>query len=172
MDEGLVDVDWLTFIKAVNTTPLRQLVCTNDSCEDGKQTACNPPADGISKEIYLLPCIILCPEADTTEQERPLNRLTGIRMTTCQRIVVIEDRTLEFNVLLQKRYVLDLLYLFNKARAISRYRWNLVHIPDVAGLLNVLVTVDLGLLVGPVRKWSGVRPHSNPRGGVNEFEVA
>ena len=159
--------DWLTFIKAVNATPLRQLVCADDSCEDGKQTAYDPPADGIAKEVYLLSCIILCPEAHTAEQEWPLNWLTGIRMATCQCIVVVENSSLEFDVLLQERYVLDLLDLLNKARAVSRYGWYLVHIPDIARLLNVLVSVDLGLFVSPVRKWSGVRPHSNSCGGVN-----
>ena len=113
----------------------------------------------------------MCPETDAAEQERPLNRLTGIRMATCQCIVVVEDGTLEFDILQQERYVLDLLDLLDKARAVSRYGWYLVDIPDVAGLLDVLIPVDLGLFVGPIRKRGGVRPHGDSRRGVDQFEV-
>ncbi len=93
-------------------------------------------------------------------------------MAARQRIVVIEDGTLEFDILLQERYVLDLPDLLDKARAVSRYGRYLVHVPDIAGLLNVLVPIDLGLFVSPVRKRSGVRPHSNSGGGVNQFKVS
>ena len=88
-------------------------------------------------------------------------------MATRQCIVVVENSTLKLDVLLQERHVLDLFDLLNKAWAVGGYGWYFIHVPDIAGLLNVLVSVDLSLFICPVWKWGGVRPHRDSRGSVN-----
>ena len=93
-------------------------------------------------------------------------------MAACQCIIVVEDGTLEFDILYQERYVLDLLDLLDQARAISWNGRDLVHVPDIAGLLDVLISVDLGLFVSPIGKRGGVRPHGDSRRGVDQFEVS
>ena len=68
--------------------------------------------------------------------------------------------------------MLDFPDLLDKARAICRDRRDIVHIPDVTGLLNILVPVNLCLLVSPLRKGCRMRPHSDSCRSVNQFEMA
>ena len=162
----------LTLIKTIDAATLRKLICTNDTSEDGKKTASYPPADRVSKEIDLLSSIILRPETDTPKEERPLDWLAGVRMAAGEGIVVEEDGALQLKVLDKEWQTLDFPFFFDEARAILRNRWYLINVPNVAGLLKVLIAVDFGLLVSPIRKRSRVCPHCDSRWGMDQLEVA
>ena len=71
-------------------------------------------------------------------------------MRAGQGVVVVEHGTLELNPLPEEAQVLDLLWFLLVALIFTRKRRNVINIPDIAGLLNCLVTVDLSLLVGPI----------------------
>lgn len=92
-------------------------------------------------------------------------------MTRRQSVVVEEHSALQLEVFLQERHGLDLALIFLETRRVFRETGNFFNKPDVGGLGNVLVTVDLGLLVAPVRKWCCVRPHGYFRREVDKLEV-
>lgn len=115
---------------------------------------------------------IVGPEADATKEEGPRDRLAGIRVTTSQRIVVIEHGALKLNVLPQKRQGLGFAHLLLVALAVRRKGWDIVNIPDVAGLLDVLVAVNFGLFVGPVRERAGMGPHCDFGGHMDQLKVS
>lgn len=77
-------------VKGINATAERNLIGTNDTGIDSQQTAGKPPANRVSEEVDLLASLILSPEADTSEQERPLVRLAGVRMAAGELVVVVE----------------------------------------------------------------------------------
>jgi len=70
-----------------------------------------------------------------------------------QGVVVVEHSTLELNPLSEEAEALDLLDLLDVTRILGGERRDVIDIPDIAGLLDVLVTVDFGLLVRPIREW-------------------
>ena len=82
-------------------------------------------------------------------------------MRASQGVVVVEHGALELNPLPEEAQVLDLLGLLLVALVLSRKRWNVIHIPEIAGLLDSLVAINLSLLVGPVRERLSVGPHGN-----------
>lgn len=161
----------LTSIERINTTTLRKLVGADDTSKDGKQTAGQPPAKRVTEEVNLLSGIILGPEADTTEQERPLDWHTGVRMAAGQSVVVVKHGALELKVLLQEGHRLWLASLLDCAWASLWQTRDFLDEPDVAGLLDSLVSVNLGLLVSPVGQRSRVGPHGDLCGEMDQLEV-
>lgn len=160
-----------TLVKSVNSTALRKLISKENTSKDSEQTACQPPAKRIAKEVDLLTSLVLGPEADTTKKEGPLNRNTGIRMAAGKSVVMVEHGALKLKVFLEEGHVLDLARLLLCALRILGQSRNVLGVPDIAGLKGVLIAIDLSLLVGPVRQGSGVSPHGNLGGNVNELEV-
>lgn len=158
-------------IQGINATALRKLVGTNDAGKDSQQAAYEPPSKWVTEEVDLLLCVVVGPEADTTKKEGPLDWETGVGVAAGQSVVVVEHGALQLKVLLQERYVLDLLDLLDETGAVGGNTGNLLDKPDVAGLLDVLVAVDLGLLESPVWQRSGVSPHGDLGRVVNELEV-
>ena len=112
------------------------------------------------------------PEGDTTEKERPRDRLRSVWVAAGQGVVVVEHSALKLDPLAEEAKVLDLFDLLLVAFILRRQRGNVIDIPDVAGLLYVFVSVNLSLLVGPFWQRLGVSPHSNLRWDVDEFEVS
>lgn len=110
----------LTFIETVDAAALGELVCANDAGEDREETASDPPTDRVAEEVDLLSGVVLGPEADSTEEEWPLDGLTGIGMAAGEGIVVEEDGALQLEVLDQEREGLDFPLFLEKARAILR----------------------------------------------------
>lgn len=92
-------------------------------------------------------------------------------MARGESVVVVKHGPLQLKVLLQKRYMLDLAWLVLQTLTVGGERWDLLDIPDVAGLLNVLVAVDLCLLVSPVGEGSSMGPHGDSGREMNELEV-
>jgi hypothetical protein len=163
--------DGHTLVKSINTTTLRELIGEKDAGKDGEQTAGQPPAYRVTEEVDLLASLVLGPEADTTKKEGPLDGNTGVRVAAGESIVVVEHGTLKLKVLLEERHRLDLAGLFLCALRILGKSGNVLGVPDVACLKGVLVSVDLGLLVSPFRQRSGVSPHGDLCGNVNELEL-
>lgn len=150
-----------TFFKSVDSTTESELIGSEDTDKNREQTAAKPPSNGVSKEVDLLSGVVLCPEADTTKQEGPLEWLTGVRMAARQGIVMVEHGSLEFEVLLQETHWLDLAGFLVASRAVWSQRGDIFRIPEVAWLLGVLVSVDFSLLVSPVWQRIGMSPHGN-----------
>jgi hypothetical protein len=147
------------------------LVGQYDTREYGQNGRGNPPTDRVAEEVDLLSGLVFGPETYTTKEEGPLDRLRRVRVARSQSVVVEEHGALKLEVLLQERHRLDFALVLLEAWRIHRKARNFLNIPDVRGLSDVLVTVDLSLLVCPVRKGCRVGPHSNLGGEVNEFEV-
>lgn len=160
-----------TLVKSVNTTTLRELVGKKNTGKDCEQTASQPPANGVTQEVDLLASLVVGPEADTTEKERPLNRNTGVRVAAGESVVVVEHGALKLEVLLEERNVLDFARLLLRAVRVLGKSRNVLGIPDVAGLESVLVSVNLSLLESPLRQGSGVSPHGDLCGNVDKLEV-
>ena len=147
------------------------MIGEKDTGEDGEQTAGQPPTYGVTEEVNLLASLVLGPEADTAKKERPLDGNTGVRVAAGESVVVVEHGALQLKVLLEERHVLDLARLLLCALRVLGKSRNIFGVPDVASLKGVLVSVDLGLLVSPVRQRSGMSPHGNLCGHVNELEL-
>ena len=61
----------LTLVEGIHTAAQSQLISANDAGKYGQQTAGQPPAKGVAKEVDLLASIVMSPEGDTAEKERP-----------------------------------------------------------------------------------------------------
>lgn len=92
-------------------------------------------------------------------------------MARRQGIVVEEHGALKLKVLLQEWHGLDLALIFLETRRVFRQTRDLLNIPDVGRLGDVLVAVDFGLLVAPVWKRRSVSPHGDLGREVDELEV-
>lgn len=165
------ETDVHTLVESIDTTTLRELVGEKNTGKDGEQTAAQPPAKRVTKEVNLLARVVLGPETDTTEQERPLDGHAGIGVAAGESVVVVEHGALQLKVFLQERDVLDLARLFLCALRVLGQSGNVLGVPDVAGLQGVLVAVNFGLLVSPVRQRGRVSPHGDLGRNVDELEV-
>lgn len=159
-------------VEGINSTAKRDLISTNDTSIDSQETAGEPPANGVSEEVDLLAGRVLSPEADATEQERPLVGVASIRMAASQLVVVVEHSSLELEPLLEEGKVLDLALRLLASSIISGQGSDVLNKPDIGAGSNLLVAVDLLLLVGPLRKRLGVSPHGHFAGIVDELEMA
>ncbi len=92
-------------------------------------------------------------------------------MRGSQSVVVVEHGTLKLQVLLHEWHALRLLFFLGQAWRVFWNTRNLLHEPHVGALLDILVSVDLSLLVGPVWQWCGMCPHSDSCREVNQLEV-
>lgn len=103
-------------IQSIHPAAERELIRRNDTGIDSQHTASNPPTDGVTQEVNLLPGIVLGPEADTAEKEGPLVRVRGVRVAAGQLVVVPEHGPLQFKPLLQEWQRLDLLLRLGPSR--------------------------------------------------------
>lgn len=92
-------------------------------------------------------------------------------MGASKRVVMVEHGALELNILPEETQVLHLLDFLLVAGVVLGERRDVIHIPDVAALLHILVTVDLGLLVGPVGQRTRVSPHGHLSRNMDKLEV-
>jgi hypothetical protein len=161
----------LTDIKCISATTERKLIRSNNTNIHRQQRRSKPPPNRVTQEVNLRTRIIVRPEADTPQQERPMERLARIRMAARQGVIVVEHSALDLEPLLQKRHRLHLSLLALEPRAVLWDGGYLVDEPDVGGLRDVLVAVDLLLLVCPVWERGGVGPHGDFGGVVDEFEL-
>ena len=92
-------------------------------------------------------------------------------MRARQGVVVVEHGALKLDPFPEEAQGLHLFGFLLVARVFGRQRRNVIDVPDVAGLLEVLISVDLSLLVCPFRQRRRVSPHSNLGRNVDELEV-
>ena len=161
----------LTLFQGIDSTSKRQLIRTDDTSKDGQKTASNPPSNGVTQEVNLLPSVALGPEAHTSEEEWPLEGLTSIWVAAGQGVVVKEHGPLKFKVLPKKGQLLGLAFLPDQTRTVLGQALDRFRKPQVAGLQEVLVTVDFGLLETPVWQRCRVCPHADTSGNMDQFEV-
>lgn len=158
-------------VQGINATAQRHLISKNDTSIHSKKTAREPPTEGVAKEVDLLAGLALSPEADTAEQEGPLVRVAGVGVAAGELAVVVEHGTLELEPLLEEGQLLDLALRLLTAGAISGQRGNVLDDPDVGTGRDLLVSVDLLLLISPLRQRLGVSPHGDLAWVVDELEV-
>lgn len=59
-------------VEGVDATALRELICDEDTDEDGENTRSEPPAKWVPEEVDLFAGVVFGPERDAAEEERPL----------------------------------------------------------------------------------------------------
>lgn len=91
-----------TWLNGSDPSPSGEHVRADDTDIDRHRNNAGPPANDISDEVDLLLALALCPEADTTQQERPVDGLTRIRMRRRQTRVVLQHQSLKLEELLEK----------------------------------------------------------------------
>lgn len=138
-------------VQGVHAAAQGKLVRSDDTSIDSQDTAGNPPTDRVTEEVDLLTGVVLSPEADTTEKERPLVRMGSVRVAAGQLAVVPEHGPLQLEPLRQERQTLDLLLRLGPSRGVSGQRRNILNKPDIGAGGKLFVAVDLLLLKGPLR---------------------
>lgn len=78
-----------TIRNGVDFSPSRDKVCAKDTDVDAHATHSSPPSDQITDEVNLLLAIVLRPEADTTEKERPIDGSASVRVGSSQSGVML-----------------------------------------------------------------------------------
>src|SRR3569833_4333566 len=130
-------------MQGIHATTKRELIGSDDARVDGEQAASDPPSHGVSEEVDLLARVVVGPEADASEQERPLVGKRRVRAAAGQLVVVPEHGPLQLEPLLQEGYVSDLLLGLGAARVIGREGGDVLDEPDVGARRDQLVAVDL-----------------------------
>ena len=74
------DYTKLTFGNWIDCTATGDQICTKNTNIDGEGEYARPPSYQVTDEVDLLLALILGPEADSTEEERPIDRCARIRM--------------------------------------------------------------------------------------------
>ena len=92
----------LTFRDRFDAPAASEEVGTENADEDRHAERAREPSDQVADEVDLLLAIVLCPEADTTEKEWPVDRSTSVRMGGSQTGVVLQHEELEFTELLEE----------------------------------------------------------------------
>lgn len=93
-------------------------------------------------------------------------------MAAGQLVVVPEHGPLQFEPLAEERQCLHLSLLFLATGAVGGEGWDILDEPNIGAGRNLLVSVDLLLFEGPIRKRCCMGPHSDFARVVNELEVA
>lgn len=161
----------LTDIKRISAAAERKLVRGDDTDVHSEERRREPPPNRVTEEVNLRARIVVGPEADTAEEEGPVERLAGVGVAAREGVVVVEHGALDLEPLLEEGHCLYLARLALEARAIGWDGRDLVDVPDVGGLGDVLVAVDFLLLVGPLGEGGGVGPHGDFGGVVDELEL-
>lgn len=81
----------------VHSTAPRQEIGTEDTNVDGEGNGAGPPADDVTNEVDLLLRVIVSPEADTSEEEWPVDGGTGVRMRGSQTSIMLQHEELKFS---------------------------------------------------------------------------
>ena len=92
----------LTIGDGIHATPASQQVRTEDADVNRDSNSRCPPPKDVADEVDLLLGIILRPEADAADQERPVDAAARVGMRSGKASVVLEHQELQFGVLAQK----------------------------------------------------------------------
>lgn len=79
----------LTLRNGLDFSSPRQHVSNDDPHVNGYRNHTGPPPDDVANEVDLLLRIVLRPEADSTDEERPVNWATGIRVRSNKTGIVL-----------------------------------------------------------------------------------
>jgi hypothetical protein len=101
----------LTILNRVKTTPSREGVSCHDASENGQPNDTEPPARNVANKVDLLLLVVVRPEADTAQYERPIERAACVGMVSGESRVVLKHQDLELGKLLQERHMLARLVL-------------------------------------------------------------
>jgi len=100
----------LTIGDRIHATPASQQVRTEDANVDRDSNSRRPPPNNVANKVDLLLGIVLSPEADATDQERPVDGAARIGMRSGKTSIVLEHQQLQFGVLPQKVHPLRCLF--------------------------------------------------------------
>ena len=81
-------------------------ISTEDTDVDGETNNTSPPADNVTSEVDLLVLIVLGPEADTADEEGPVDRSASIWVGCSQTGVVLPHEELKLAKLPEKVHFL------------------------------------------------------------------
>ena len=90
-----------------DSTPASQLIRTQDTNEDRQCHHASPPSDDVTNHVDLFLSVVLGPEADTTEQKRPVDGTTSVRMRRRETRVVLHHQELKFSEFAEEVHVFD-----------------------------------------------------------------
>lgn len=155
----------------VDSTSSSNSVGGQNAEDDREGQAASPPRSDVANEVDLLLLVVLSPEADTADEERPVDGTSGIRMGSSETSVVGQHEGLEFPELLEEVAWFDLLLLdFDSSATLilaSLVADDVFNEPGSSTILRVLVTVNLLLLVCPVGESLGMSPEADLGWDVN-----
>jgi hypothetical protein len=88
--------DWL------NSSSSSQEIGAKNADVDGERYNTGPPADDVAYEVDLLLGLVLCPEADPTQEEWPVDRIAGVWVRRRETGIVLHHQQLQLCKLLEK----------------------------------------------------------------------
>lgn len=91
-----------TWLNGSDPSPPSEHIRADDSNVDRHRNDAGPPADDVTNEIDLLLSLALRPEADTAQQERPVDGLTRVGMRRRQARVMLQHQSLKLEELLEE----------------------------------------------------------------------
>lgn len=92
----------LTIRNGVDSTASGQQIRANDADVYRESDDTSPPPDDVTNQVDLLLGLVVGPEADTTQEERPVDRAAGIRMRSSETGVVLKHEQLQFGELAEE----------------------------------------------------------------------
>ena len=78
----------------------------SDTNEHAESHDANPPPNRVASEVDLLLLVVISPEADTVQQERPVDGPTGVRVRCSQASIVLQHQKLQLSELDEEIHLL------------------------------------------------------------------
>ena len=143
-----------TILDGIQPAPPRKHIRNYDSNVYTDADTANPEADQVPDHVYLLAGVILCPKADSTEAERPFNRIARVGVVRRQPSIMLQHENLKLEELFEEGARFDGLRL-DLHSAVSEIHTgpvgdDCIYEPVCRAVLHVFVPVDLLLSVRPL----------------------
>ena len=98
-----------TVRNGLDASPPGQNIRTEDPDEDRRADHTRPPSNQVADEVNLLLSVVLRPERDAGDEERPVERSARVRVRRDEARVVLQHQDLQLAKLFEKVHLLGLL---------------------------------------------------------------
>jgi hypothetical protein len=165
-----------TLFDGIEASSPREHIRSNDAHEDTERHGTDPETKQISDHVDLLLVIVVGPETDSAQAERPFNGFTSIRVISSQASIVLKHENLQFDKLLDEAAFLNF-FGFDVDRTVSEIGTrpignDVVHKPTGGTILRVLVPVDFLLPESPFWQRCWMCPEQDFGWDVHKLEMS